>query len=244
LAAGERKGNQMMRVHCLQHVPFEGLGSLAGAFAERGDRVTTTHLYREALDADPDALDLLVVMGGPMGIADETEHPWLAAEKRFIAQVIDNGARVLGVCLGAQLIAGVLNAPVTRNPQPEIGWFPIEKRPEASASAIGRALPVRLTAFHWHGDRFAIPAGAIPLYRSAACENQGFVYRERVVGLQFHLETTPASAAALVRHCADELRPGPYIQSAREILDPDHDYGAMHAAMGDLIGALSESGRA
>ena len=173
-----------------------------------------------------------------MGVHDEERYPWLAAEKQFISDAIDQGKRVLGICLGAQLLAQLLGAPVTRNRWLEIGWFPIEKRPEAAASAIGRGLPERLTAFHWHGDTFGIPDGAIPLYRSQACENQGFIFEERVVGLQFHLETTPASAAALVRNAADELISAPFVQSAREILGDSHDYAALNQAMASLLAGL------
>lgn len=228
-----------MRIHYLQHVPFEGLGSMADWFAGRGDAVSGTRLYQDKIEVSACDFDLLLVMGGPMGVYDEDKYPWLAGEKQLIGDVIERGRKVLGVCLGAQLIASVLGAPVTRNREPEIGWFPITKRHEASGSEIGRILPEQLTAFHWHGDTFAIPEGAIPLYRSKACENQGFVFEDRVVGLQFHLETTPASAAALVRHCADELIAAPYVQSAAMILDHNRNYSALHETMQRLLAALS-----
>jgi GMP synthase-like glutamine amidotransferase len=128
------------------------------------------------------------------------------------------GKTVLGICLGAQLIADVLGAAVVQGPYPEIGWFPVHKDPRANRSAVGRALPARFTAFHWHGDTFELPQGAVSLGSSEACACQGFVYDERVVGLQFHLETTADSAAALVRNCGQEIGDGPYEQPAQEIL--------------------------
>ncbi len=228
-----------MRVHYLQHVAFEGLGSMADWFAGRGDAVSSTQLYQDKIEISARDFDLLVVMGGPMGVYDEDKYPWLAAEKQLIGDAIEQGKRVLGVCLGAQLIATVLGAPVTKNREPEIGWFLIRKRREAAYSAIGRVLPDQLTAFHWHGDTFAIPDAAIPLYQSDTCKNQGFVFEDRVVGLQFHLETTPESAAALVQHCADELVEAPYVQSAAVILDDRRNYSAIHETMQRLLAALS-----
>ena len=139
-------------------------------------------------------------MGGPMGIYDHEEHPWLMAEKKIIRQAIDGGKTVLGICLGAQLIADVLGANVYPGPQKEIGWFPIQRADDAPDF-----LPDELTVFHWHGDTFEIPDGAIRLASSEACENQGFVYNDRVVALQFHMETTPESMEALIENCGHEL---------------------------------------
>lgn len=229
-----------MRVHYLQHVAFEGLGNMADWLEARGDEVSCTRLFLgETIDRDLDP-DLLIVMGGSMGVYDEERYPWLASEKQHILQVIERGGRVLGVCLGAQLIAAVLGARVRMNREPEIGWLPIHKRPEATGTTVGRVLPDHLTAFHWHGDTFDIPEGATPLYRSEACPNQAFAFEDRVVGLQFHLETTPESARALVEHCGDELIAAPYVQSAAEILANGHDYSAIRDAMARLLAALSD----
>ena len=201
-----------MHLHVLQHVPFEGLGHIADWAGCRDAAVTWTRFHDPAAAALPAVadIDLLVVLGGPMGVHDETIHPWLTAEKRFLASALDADTPILGICLGAQLLAAVLGARVAPGPHREIGWFPVEAVPAPSGAA---AFPPRFDAFHWHGDMFDIPPGAVHLARSAGCPNQAFQYGPRVIGLQFHIETTPACAEALLANCADELAPGgPFIQ--------------------------------
>lgn len=228
-----------MRLHCLQHVAFEDLAAITPWAQGRGWTLTTTHLYAgDALPAAGD-LDWLVVMGGPMNIHEEERHPWLAAEKQFIHQAVLAGKTVLGICLGAQLIADVLGAAVVRGPHPEIGWFPVVKDPQADRTAIGRALPARFTAFHWHGDTFELPPGAVSLGSSEACACQGFVYAERVVALQFHLETTADSAAALLGHCGHEIGDGPYEQPAPEILAEAELFDALNTSLVSVLDTLT-----
>jgi GMP synthase-like glutamine amidotransferase len=152
-----------------------------------------------------------------MGVYDEPEYPWLAPEKLLIEQAIQAGKPVLGICLGAQLIAAVLGAEVTRNKHREIGWFPIEFSPAAVKHPILNGIASILTVFHWHGDRFAIPEGAIPLASSEACDNQGFLYNDRVLGLQFHLEMDDRSIAAMLDSGADNLTGSGFVQSAETI---------------------------
>ena len=228
-----------MRLHCLQHVAFEDLAAIAPWAQGRGWTITTTHLHAGQSLPAVDDLDWLVVMGGPMNIFEEDRHPWLAAEKHFIRRAVAAGKTVLGICLGAQLIADVLGAAVARGRHPEIGWFPVVKDAQADRSAVGRALPARFTAFHWHGDRFELPRGAVSLGSSAACECQGFVYAERVVALQFHLETTADSAAALVRHCGHEIGDGPYEQPAAELLAGSGPFDALHTCLVSVLEALA-----
>lgn len=207
-----------MKVHWLQHVPFEGLGAMEPWLHEHSASLTTTRLFTTDILPEVDSFDMLIVMGGPMGITDEQKYAWLIKEKDFILTAIERGRRVFGICLGAQLIASALGSAVTRNSQPEIGWFPIDKVPGAARSTLANHLPERMTVLHWHGDTFALPAGSIPLYRSAACENQGFVFDERIVGLQFHLETTQQGLRDLVDNCRDELVASPFVQNERELL--------------------------
>jgi GMP synthase (glutamine-hydrolysing) len=188
-----------------------------------------------------DALDWLVVMGGPMNIYEEERYPWLVAEKRFIAQVVEAGKTVLGICLGAQLIADVLGAPIVKGPHPEIGWFPVIRDPAADHTKVGRVLPASFEAFHWHGDTFMLPKDAVPLGRSEACACQGFVYKERVLALQFHLETTAASAEALIEHCGAEIGNGPYEQAAAEMLVDPGRFDRLNALMKTLADTLADS---
>jgi GMP synthase-like glutamine amidotransferase len=228
-----------MRIQVLQHVPFEGPAGIADWAASRGHPLAVARLYC----GDPlpalDAFDRLAVMGGPMGIYDEQDHPWLVPEKAFLAAAIQAGKNIVGVCLGAQLLADRLGARVVRNPQKEIGWLPIELTPEALADPVFGPLAPGLTVYHWHGDTFPLPRGATHLARSAGCEHQAFLYQGRVLGLQFHLETTPESLAALATHCADEIVPGPYVQDAATMLAAQPaDYARIHSAMSGLLDRL------
>src|SRR6187402_2684975 len=127
-----------MRIHSLQHVPFEDIGSMASDFRARGYSLSSTHWYRgDAVPAVGD-FDALVVMGGPLGIYDEAIYPWLAEEKTLIKDAIATGKIVLGICLGAQLIADVLGAKVTRNAYKEIGWLPLAINPAAATHPVAQ----------------------------------------------------------------------------------------------------------
>lgn len=232
----------MAHIHYLQHVPFEGLGSIESWLVDNGHTLSSTHLYEQEALPDITAFDMLIVMGGPMGIYDYHEHPWLKPEKKFIRACIDAGKPVLGICLGAQLIADVLGGKVTRNPEKEIGWFSIEVTAEGRDTAIGQLLAEADDTFHWHGDTFAIPPGAIHLARSDACEHQAFLYDGRVLGLQFHLEVTPAGAAALCSECAHELVPARYVQTANEILAPAGYFQHINQLMQGILSQLLARG--
>ncbi|MGB1409093.1 type 1 glutamine amidotransferase, partial [Alloalcanivorax venustensis] len=174
-----------MRVHYLSHVPFEKLGTMETWLEQRGARLSATRFYQGEPLPEPEQLDTLIVMGGPMGADDEARYPWMAAEKRFIEQCIAADKKVLGVCLGAQLIARVLGAPVTANPEPEIGWFPVQSTDAGRHDPIGALFDDGAPVLHWHGDTFAIPDGAVHLARSWGCENQAFRFGDRVLALQF-----------------------------------------------------------
>ncbi len=224
-----------MRVHYLQHVPFEGLGSIAGWLKSRSARVASTRFFEDARLPLTTDLDWLIVLGGPMSVNDETSCPWLAAEKRFIAEAVARGKVVLGICLGAQLIACALGARVYPNPQPEIGWFPIERTGTGELP-----LPARADVFHWHGETFDLPPGARGFARSAACENQAFAIGDRVVGLQFHLETTAPAARAMIAACGSELVPGRFIQTEKEILASAERFDRVNALMTGVLEFLSE----
>ncbi|EXJ13182.1 Glutamine amidotransferase class-I [Imhoffiella purpurea] len=221
------------------HVPFEGPAGIGVWSGQHGHSMTLTRLYAGETPPGQDDFDRLFVMGGPMGIYDEQEHPWLVPEKRFIAETIAAGKTVVGVCLGAQLIADVLGARVRRNPQKEIGWFPIELSESACESAITGFLPPSLEVFHWHGDTFDLPEGAVHLASSDACRNQAYLYEGRVLGLQFHIESTPKSVTDIVANCADELVPAERIQTAERILSATaEDYARINSALFGILDRL------
>lgn len=208
-----------MKLHYLQHVSFEGLANIDSLARQRGFSISSTRLYMGENLPTMDDFDWLVVMGGPMNIYETDLFSWLTEEKRFIADAVRNNKIVLGICLGAQLIADVLGGAVFRHASKEIGWYPVFLTEEASDSAVFSSLPRRFTAFHWHGDTFHLPPGAKWIARSEACANQAFEANGgRVIGLQFHLESSPESVQLLIDNCADELVEGEYIQSSQEIL--------------------------
>jgi GMP synthase-like glutamine amidotransferase len=226
-----------MNVHVLQHVPFEGLGSIESWLAARGARVHYTRFFDSPLLPDMADLDLIIVLGGPMSVNDEADLPWLKEEKRFISGAISAGKPVLGICLGAQLIASAVGARVYSGRQKEIGWFDIEStsnRPDLFQ------FPKTATVFHWHGETFDLPPGASRLARSAGCENQAFQIGSNVIGLQFHLETTPESAESIIAHCRNELIDGLFIQSEEELRKvPAASYAAVNALMAEVLTYLT-----
>jgi GMP synthase-like glutamine amidotransferase len=228
----------MARVQVLQHVPFEGPANLERWLRARGASLAVTRLWLGELPPPPEAFDRLLVLGGPMNADEEGRFPWLAGEKRAIERAIAARRRVLGVCLGAQLVARVLGAKVTRNREVEIGWLPIERAPGAEASAVGRALPASAEVFHWHGDTFSLPDGALRLASSAGCAEQAFVWEERVLALQFHLETNREAARALVEHCGEELVPGRFVQTREQILAADGRFERLETLLGRVLDAF------
>jgi GMP synthase-like glutamine amidotransferase len=231
-----------MRLHYIQHVPFEGPANIRGWAENQGWQISATHLYRLEKLPSPDDLDWLVIMGGPMNIYQEKEYPWLAAEKRFIEETIKTDKIVLGICLGAQLIADVLGGRVVRNRHKEIGWFPVSLRPEGLASMPFQGFPDEFQALHWHGDTFSLPAGAAMLAESEACPAQAFSSNGgRVLALQFHLESSIDSVRALIQNCSDELVDGVYIQSAEAILEKRENFSNIHSTMILLLENIKKS---
>lgn len=222
-----------MHVHVLQHVPFEGLGSIEAWLLQRKISVSYTRFFESAQLPQLTDIDFVIVLGGPMSVNDEELLPWLKEEKRFIADAMAVNKTVLGICLGSQLIASALDARVYANEEKEIGWFPVFAEPLILDTF---SFPASAEVFHWHGETFDLPAGAIHLASSAACRNQAFQIGTRIIGLQFHLETTPQSADAIISHCADELVPQRYIQTEHTLRSvPDANYSGINALMATIL---------
>ena len=207
-----------MKIHYIQHVPFESPASILTWAGETGHDVSGIQVFRGERPPDPESFELLIVMGGPMSVLDEHIHPWLADEKRFIESVIRAGGKVLGICLGAQLCAEVLGAEIYKNEEPEIGWFPVSLTDEGRMSEIFSGLPGEFMAFHWHGETYTLPQNSSLMAASECCRNQAFEFEGRVIGLQFHLESILDSVRLLIEHASDDLVPGPYVQTASGIL--------------------------
>lgn len=227
-----------MKIHYLQHVPFEGPGVIAHWAQARGHELTATRAFAGDIYPDPEGFDRLVVLGGPMSVHDEAEHPWLKEEKALIRHTLQTGKPLLGICLGAQLLAEALRARVYKAREKEIGWFPIQMRSEAVRSSLACDLPESLTVFHWHGETFDLPAGATHLAQSEGCANQAFEHAGLALGLQFHLEATPDGVRSLVEQCGDELTAGRFIQSTTDILTTNDHFLILESLTFKLLDRL------
>lgn len=216
------------RLTVLEHVPFEGPGAMGDWAEARGHAIDRLELQRGAALPAPASVDALVVMGGPMGVGDEDRFPFLRGEKRLLRACVDAGRPVLGICLGAQVLAEVLGAGVSAQGCREIGWFPLRWDARARAVPALAHMPDESVVFHWHGDTFAVPPGTVRCATSSACANQGFATPDgRVVGLQFHLEMREEDVRALVAHGREELHPGgAFVQSEVELLAGSARHGA------------------
>lgn len=178
----------MQRLLVVRHVPHETIGTLSPLLAGHFTVASWEAWNKRRPSADPRRYAGLVVMGGPMGVYERDRHPFLKDEIRLIQQFIALNKPVLGICLGAQLIAHALGARVYPNRKKEIGWFPLRLTKESRQDPLFQKLPTSCTVFQWHGDTFDLPRGAALLARSPLCRHQAFRWGDRVWGLQFHVE--------------------------------------------------------
>lgn len=229
-----------MKMHIIKNAPYEGPGYIANWALVQGYEVKTTPLFENVATPPLESFDWLVVMGGPMGVHDEKDHPWLIREKTLIESAIAQGKTVLGVCLGAQLIAQVLGARVYKNKYVERGWHTIKREPAALDSKCFNAMPEEFTAFVWHGDTFDLPKNVKHVASSKACTNHAFEHGERVVGLQFHLEVTTEGIASILDHSSYADVVGPHVQSRAQIIDHMENVEPIHALMDNLLEKMSE----
>ncbi len=227
-----------MRMHVLQHVPFEGFGAIGPWAVAKGFEITRSCFWLDEPLPSVDEVDWLVIMGGPMSVHDEGEFAWLAREKAFLREALAKGCAIIGVCLGAQLIAEALGGTVHKHTCKEIGWFPVSLAQPGATPAPFDVLPETFVAFHWHGETFDIPPGAIHAIKTDACANQAFVYRNNVVALQFHLECTEEGIAGMLEHCASELQPISFVQDAATIRAGFDYVPAMRQRLEALLDAM------
>lgn len=196
------------RIIVCQHVAYEILGTLNPLLKNAGLRLRYVNFEREPT-AQPslDGYDGLVVLGGPMNVDQTGEFPCLATETALVTEAIRRDMPVLGICLGAQIIAKALGAGVRPNGQKEIGWYPVSVTAEGRSDPLLGSFDTTEQIFQWHGDTFDIPKGAVRLASSPACENQAFRFGDRVYGFQFHLEVDEAMIARWleVPHHVDEI---------------------------------------
>lgn len=229
-----------LRIACIQHDDGEGPGAVAAWAAERGHTLSAVRF--DAGDAAPplDSFDLLVVLGGGMNVGETERHPWLADEKRFLHAALDAARPILGICLGSQLLADALGAAVRRNGALEVGWHAVTKTVEGAASPFLAGWVDEAPLFHWHGQTWDVPRGAVHLAGSAACANQAFSWGDRVVGLQFHPEMTRGIAAWICAAAPEDLAPAPHVQPADEILRDETRFAAANRGLWTLLDRLAE----
>jgi len=190
-----------MRLHAICHVPYEGPGYIAEWAADRGHTLTSSFALTEEFPRF-DETDFVVVMGGPMAADDTEGNPWLRSEKRYVARAIEQGKNILGICLGAQIVAEAAGGQVRRNDEREIGWYPVNLTEFGRHEPLFSAFEDGLVVGHWHGDTFDLPVGVSPTISSAATSNQAFsLMGGRIVGLQFHLEWSEGDVVRLVEEC-------------------------------------------
>lgn len=208
----------MSRAIILQHVPFETPGRIVPVFRDFGMPVEVRHLYRgDEVPTDLDELRVLVVLGGPMGVKDvgDTKYPFLAKEVELLTRMIAADRPVLGICLGAQLLAHAGGAKVYPNPTPEIGWGPVSFPFPGGTEPIVLGMMDGATMFHWHFDTFDLPKLSLPaapppapppptgnvlLSSTRACKNQAFRFKNRLFGFQYHFEFTETEIEAVLEN--------------------------------------------
>jgi len=207
-----------MHIHCFQHDHFEDLGYI-GEWAK--DHNFTTSVTRFDLNPEFPAhhdYDWLVVLGGKMSVKDTDEFPWMLKEIDFIKEAISLGKIVIGICLGAQLVASALGARVYRNTDPEMGFWPVTFSQKAANDSVFRHFPAKLDVLHVHFDTFTLPENAVKMADSEITHCQAFRYGENVFAFQFHFEVSPQNVTTFVHEVAPELVKGKYCQTASHIL--------------------------
>jgi GMP synthase (glutamine-hydrolysing) len=221
-----------MKVYALQHVATEPLGTIEDGLRARGVSAEYIRVY----DGEPVPTTLgeaagLVVMGGPMGVYERDELPFLTDEMRLIESALGDGKPVLGVCLGSQLLAAALGATVRKGAHKEIGWFTVSLTDEGRRDPLFENVAPSFTAYHWHGDVFDLPNGSVRLASSEQTANQAFRYGANAYGLLFHLEATPQIVSDMVTGFAGELeeeriKAGAIINGSHEHLSRLNETGA------------------
>ena len=213
----------MIRVHCLQHASYERMAIIEDFLKSHNFPISHSKLYLNEQLPDPNQLDCLFIMGGPMSVNDHDLYPWLIHEKQFILSCIQAGKIVIGICLGSQLIANSLGASVYPNVSNEIGWFPLHRNKNIPSS-IMIELPDNLNVFHFHGDTFDLPSGAKLIASSDATPHQIFLLGDRILGIQCHLELDFRTFSDFIIQNQSVIIPSSYVQSESVMIDLEKQY--------------------
>jgi GMP synthase-like glutamine amidotransferase len=208
----------MREILIFKHVPFEGPGTFRGEIEKRGLKYREVNLYKGDIPKNLEGCGGLIVMGGPMNVYEEKEYPFLKEEDRLIKEALSKKIPMIGVCLGAQIMAKAAGAKVSKGAKKEIGWYPLYLTEEAKSDPVFKDLPKEVEVFQWHGDTFDIPKGAVRLASSELFPNQAFRIGENAYAFQFHIEVTGDIIKNWVEINEDELEGVKDYIDSREIL--------------------------
>jgi GMP synthase-like glutamine amidotransferase len=211
-----------LNIHYYQHVNYEGLGCIQQWSVQNGHNLTKTNFKNEEPIPIPDLYDVLIIMGGPMSVHDESKYPWLTKEKRSINRALNDGKKVIGICLGAQLLAEVLGAKVSKSEHQEIGWHKISLTEEAVGIRHFESFPKEYHTFHWHGEEFSLPQNCTRIAFSEGCKNQIFTYGDIAAGFQCHPEQTEYSIGRILDRAGSSIKPGKYVSTKEQIISDIH----------------------
>jgi GMP synthase-like glutamine amidotransferase len=232
-----------MRMHYIQHVLLENPGSILTWAFENHHEVTQTLLYEEDYEFPiVSEIDWLIIMGGPMNVYEDDVYPYLTREKVFIKDCIESGKVVVGLCLGAQLIAAALGGKVSESPNTEIGWHSVTWTQDGVSDPMLNFFPAQTTVFQWHGDAFSeLPEGAVLLAYGEGCFNQAFRYGDNTYAFQFHLENTSEMLLFLTREFASDLTEGgTYVQTKEQILESSELVKISNQYMNEFLTRLTD----
>ncbi|HTV48724.1 MAG TPA: type 1 glutamine amidotransferase [Phycisphaerae bacterium] len=197
----------MQKILVLQHVEPETIGNISGALARAHLQTQTIEIFSgQSIPSDAAEFAGLIVMGGPMGVYEQQQYPFIREELRLIESALRLKLPILGVCLGSELLAAALGAKVYPTEKIEIGWYPVRKLPAAKGDPLMDVLPQTFNAFIWHGDIFDLPAGSTPLMASDLTACQAYRYGDNAYGFLCHLEVNFHQILAMVDLFKDELR--------------------------------------
>lgn len=213
-----------MHIHCLQHVAFENPGTIVEWAKNNNHTISYTYFFEEHFTLPNVAdIDALLIMGGYMNVHEETQYPWLVAEKNFIKQAIDANKKVMGICLGSQLITAALGSKVYYAAKKEIGFFPVSFTNEALQHSLFNHFTNPYNVFHWHGDTFDLPVNALLIASTNTCKHQAFLINNNVLALQFHFEMNKTVIEDMLLHDGHELdEEGNFIQTKETIRQQFH----------------------
>jgi GMP synthase-like glutamine amidotransferase len=219
-----------MKIHFIQHVPFEDPAFIMDWAKKKNYQVSSGRAYLNDPYPGYNEFDLLLIMGGPMSVNDEHLLPWITTEKEFVKMAISQGKIVVGICLGAQLIASVYGATVKPINQKEIGWFPV-KFNDTECKRLNLPFSGELMTFHWHGETFDLPEGSVLLASSQVCKNQAFAIGNSVFGFQFHMEANKYSIDRLIFNCESEIDSSLFVQSKEKMISQLHFVESSNSVM-------------